>query len=455
MGGGAADVGSGGSQAARVAAEAIVRTLRAGGHVAYFAGGCVRDELLGLEASDYDVATDATPDRVRGLFKRTALVGAHFGVVLVKTRDGGRRDIVTEVATFRSDGAYSDRRRPDSVTFSDARSDALRRDFTVNALFLDPLADKETERHADVPPVDRAGGAGGVGPTMRGQIVDFVGGIADLDARVLRAVGDPDKRLGEDHLRALRAVRLAARLGLSIEQGTAAAIRRHARDLEGVSHERIGDEIRRVLGHPSRAVGVRLLQDLGLDGPVLGSERPASVPARLGRLEAGASIEVCLAALALDRGEVDGPEAIQALLTAWRRSLCLSNEEREGTRDVLAAYFVLRREFEVLGVAAQKRLAAGGGFGGALAVLEAEDPDRAGLVRRRVSELAATPGGLSPAPAVTGDDLIGLGMTPGPGFAGLLAAAYDAQLEGVFGDREGGLGWVRARQGEGSGGGCG
>ncbi|MCA9288554.1 MAG: CCA tRNA nucleotidyltransferase, partial [Phycisphaerales bacterium] len=413
-------------------------------------------ELLGLEASDYDVATDATPDRVRGLFKRTALVGAHFGVVLVKSgAAGGRRDIVTEVATFRSDGAYSDRRRPDSVTFSDARSDALRRDFTVNALFLDPLADRDTERHADVPPMGREAEASGVGATMRGQIVDFVGGIVDLDARVLRAVGDPDKRLGEDHLRALRAVRLAAKLGLAIEAGTAAAIRRHAQDLAGVSHERVGDEMRRVLGHPSRAVGVRLLQDLGLDGPVLGSQRPAAVPARLGRLDAAASVEVCLAAMALDRGEVDGPEGVQALLTAWRRSLCLSNEEREGTRDALAAYFVLRREFETLGVAAQKRLAAGAGYPGAVAVLEAEDPDRAGLVRGRVAELAATPGGLAPDPVVTGDELIGLGMTPGPGFSGLLAAAYDAQLEGLFGDREGGVRWVRARERGESGGGSG
>src|SRR5690606_2867641 len=181
----------------------IASTLRSHGHIAYFAGGCVRDALLGHPPTDYDIATDATPDRVQSLFDRTAAVGAHFGVVLVK-----RRGVTVEVATFRSEGPYSDQRRPDSVTFSDPESDAQRRDFTINALFLDPLA----------------GGHQSDG----GQVIDFVGGQRDLQQKVVRAVGDPDQRLAEDHLRALRAVRFAARLGFRLDEPTAEAIRRHA-----------------------------------------------------------------------------------------------------------------------------------------------------------------------------------------------------------------------------------
>jgi poly(A) polymerase len=214
-----------GSSSARRAGEAIIRTLVQAGHAAYFAGGCVRDELLGLTPTDYDVATDATPDRISALFPRTSEVGAAFGVVLVKS---GRE--VTEVATFRSEGAYSDRRRPDSVTFSNPAEDAKRRDYTVNALFLDP----------------HAGGAGSVEGAVvtshgsHGRVIDFVGGLLDLERRVLRAVGDPDQRLAEDHLRALRAARLAAKLGFQIDPGTAQAIRQHASQLQGVSRERIG-----------------------------------------------------------------------------------------------------------------------------------------------------------------------------------------------------------------------
>src|SRR5690606_2366392 len=171
----------------------IASTLRSHGHIAYFAGGCVRDALLGHPPTDYDIATDATPDRVQSLFDRTAAVGAHFGVVLVK-----RRGVTVEVATFRSEGPYSDQRRPDSVTFSDPESDARRRDFTINALFLDPLAGD--------------------------KVIDFVGGRQDLKAGVVRAVGDPEARLAEDHLRALRAVRFTARLGFRLDQATAKAI---------------------------------------------------------------------------------------------------------------------------------------------------------------------------------------------------------------------------------------
>src|SRR5690348_11567666 len=164
----------------------IVQALRAAGHAAYFAGGCVRDLLLGMEPKDYDVATDAPPQKVRSLFRNTQAVGQAFGVILVRL---GRS--VVEVATFRSDGAYVDGRRPSEVRFTTAEEDARRRDFTINGLFLDPLG-------------------AGTEPGVEGRVIDYVGGREDLRAKVIRAIGDPDARFEEDHLRLLRAVRFAA-----------------------------------------------------------------------------------------------------------------------------------------------------------------------------------------------------------------------------------------------------
>src|SRR5947209_8570545 len=193
-------------------ALAVVRRLREAGHVAYFAGGCVRDLLLGKEPKDYDVATDAPPQRVRALFSNTQAVGAAFGVILVRHR---RSQV--EVATFRSDGTYLDGRRPEAVRFTTAAEDAQRRDFTINGLFLDPVAD---------------------------QVIDFVGGREDLKAGVIRAIGEPSARFGEDHLRMLRALRFAARFGFQIEPRTQDAIRRHAPQLVRISPERIAEELR-------------------------------------------------------------------------------------------------------------------------------------------------------------------------------------------------------------------
>ena len=203
---------------AYTAAHNIVLTLRAAGHQAYFAGGCVRDLLLGLEPNDFDVATSAPPDVVLKLFpnKKTLTVGAHFGVVLV-CEDNGTS---TEVATFRHDGAYSDGRRPDAVQFStDPREDVLRRDFTINGMLLDSAIYEETNDPA-------------------ASTLDYVGGRADLAAQILRAIGDPALRFAEDKLRMLRAVRFAARLDLTIEPGTMAAIRNAAAQIDQVSLDR-------------------------------------------------------------------------------------------------------------------------------------------------------------------------------------------------------------------------
>jgi poly(A) polymerase len=411
---------------AREAALAIVRTLRGAGHTAFFAGGCVRDELLGLSPTDYDVATDATPDQITALFRRTNLVGASFGVVLVTlgAAEGLPAQATVEVATFRSEGVYTDRRRPDSVSFSDARSDAMRRDFTVNALFLDPIGEGALPAGlagAQVIPHPRPGG---------GRIIDLVGGTADLRAKRIRAVGDPDKRLAEDDLRALRAVRLSARLGFEIEASTEAAIRHHAGELVGISRERIGDELRRMLAHPSRGVAAAALQRLGLDGPVLSEDLRTPDLRVLSALARDADFSTCLAAWALDRGLAPLPADIEALAARWRSALCLSNEEADSLRNCLACFGAISTSWSCKAVAGRKRLAGQTpGFGPAMTILRAANPALAADISSDIARLGTTRSGLNPPPLLTGDDLIAAGFKPGPAFKGILDAVYDAQLE--------------------------
>lgn len=388
---------------------AIVRRLREHGFTAYLAGGCVRDELLGQVPKDFDVATDAVPDHIRVMFKRTAEVGAAFGVMLV--REFGP---TIEVATFRADGPYTDKRRPDSVKFSDARADAQRRDFTVNALFIDPLAQGDA------------------------RVIDYVDGRRDLAERTLRAVGDPDRRLAEDHLRALRGVRFAARYGLALEDGTAAAIRRHAGALEGVSRERIGEEVRRMLAHPSRGRASALLDELGLMDAVLGKGSggggggfDGSV---IAALDEAASAIAALMALAVGRGLDPGAGgrdgSIGAAVAGLRRALLLSNDERDALRAGLEGLSCLLDGWDGLGEAGRKRLAAGAGFADAMAVLAVLDRGRHASVFAEVERLRTRFGGLAPQPLVDGDALIAMGLTPGPRFAEILRAVYDAQLDG-------------------------
>jgi poly(A) polymerase len=215
-------------------ATGIVGDLRARGHKAYLVGGCVRDRLLGIVPKDYDVSTDATPEEILSYFPRSELVGAHFGVVLVGAPDG----VHVEVATFRSDGAYFDGRRPDKVQFeTDPALDAQRRDFTINGLMLDPLSS---------------------------EVLDYVGGRADLDQRVVRAIGEADVRFSEDHLRMLRAVRFAARLNFAIAPDTLCAIQRLAPAICKISAERVRDELIRILTEGGARRGLELLDASGL-----------------------------------------------------------------------------------------------------------------------------------------------------------------------------------------------
>lgn len=408
----------------RLAALGIVRTLRDAGHIAYFAGGCVRDELLGLAPSDYDVATDATPPRLKQLFPITNEVGASFGVMLIQTGRGSDK-VINEVATFRADGTYTDKRRPDSVTFSSPEADAQRRDFTMNALFLDPLA---SAAGADASP-------------LGGQVIDFVGGRADLAAKIVRAVGDPEKRLAEDNLRALRAVRLASRLGFTIEASTADAIRKHASDLGGVSRERIGDELRRMLSQPARAKSIETLNVLSLDAPTLNEAHQDHALTRLAALPERVPLGTALAAWALDRGlHVNTPDAT---LQRWRSALCLSNDESAELVGIVRCLALLRGSWLDQGVALQKRAAAGSWFNPALILLYTEDTARSATIEARVRGLAQSVSGLCPGAFVTGDDLLTLGLKPGPTFKRLLDDLYDAQLEDRVTDKSAALALAR------------
>lgn len=383
----------------REAAINVVRTLIDADYIAYFAGGCVRDKLMGNEPLDYDIATNARPEQVCELFLRTQLVGESFGVVLVSMLG-----YQFEVATFRTDGVYSDGRHPQSVTYSDARHDAQRRDFTINGLFEDPLT---------------------------GKVIDYVNGQHDLSGKVIRAIGDPHKRILEDRLRMLRAVRFAARFEFTIDEETSEAIRRAASDLTGVSRERIGQELKRMLSNPNRGVAVWELQYLGLDSPVLGEENLTVAPTRVGRLADDAPYPTALAAWLLDRGESTQASS-HVTSKNWRAKLMLSNSDQQEFTGCLGAYEKLNTAWPKAGVAAQKRLASTDAFTQALMVLQTVEPEKFVEIRQRVDFLAQS--GLNPDPLICGDDLVAMGMTPGPDFKTVLEGVYDAQLEGNVSD---------------------
>jgi poly(A) polymerase len=390
--------------AAAEPATEIVRQLRAAGHQTLLAGGCVRDLLLGQTPEDFDVATAALPEQVSALFRPTRQVGAQFGVVLVKRR---RRWI--EVATFRTDGPYLDGRRPVQVTPTDARHDALRRDFTVNGMFLDPLAR---------------------------QVIDYVGGRADLEARVIRAIGEPVARFDEDYLRLLRAVRFAARLGFPIEPATLAAIRSHAPTLAQVAAERVREELERMFLHPARQRAWGWLGDCGLlpylwPGAGWQAAQIQRIDTLLGRLPAEAPFELTMAILLADRT----PDDIERIA----RDLTLSNEQREMTM-WLVAHQVDLDEPARPSLAELKRLMAQPAFAALHRLTAARYEDRPDAdVRRngldaRLRSIA--PDTVQPEPFVRGDDLLQRGVAPGPAYKEILDALYTRQLDEVIRSRD-------------------
>jgi poly(A) polymerase len=389
----------------------VVRRLQEAGHKALWAGGCVRDLLLGLSAADYDVATSATPDEVRTLFghRRTLAVGASFGVIVVVGRgDEGQ----VEVATFRTEGPYLDGRRPERVEFATAEQDALRRDFTINGLFLDPLTD---------------------------EVFDYVGGRADLERRVLRAIGDPVERFREDKLRMLRGVRLAARFDYALDPHTATAIAAHADDILVVSQERIAQELKKMLEHPRRVTAMRLAEDLGLLARIL-PEGTGELPRdRLSRLEEP-SFPLALAALLAD---CDAPR------TPCRR-LKLSNdatdrvvwlvEQLRGTGDV-ATYppARIKRLLQHPGAAELTTLLRGDAMARGL------DPTAATLLAQARERW--TPAEIDPPPLLDGHELGKLGVRPGPVIGKTLYELRDAQLNGEIVTVDEARAWVARRTG--------
>jgi poly(A) polymerase len=451
------------------AALRIIAALRAAGFEAYLAGGCVRDLLLDREPSDYDVATSATPDIVLNLFPRTFAVGAHFGVVLVATCDesydahtaeaaSAPPQVVTEVATFRSDGAYSDGRHPDAVRYTtSAEEDVRRRDFTINGLLLDPS--QLPDSFFSTPQKTLAVRAG-----LRSAVIDHVHGLADLDAGIIRAIGQPGERFEEDHLRMLRAVRFAARFGFEIEPVTAAAIRRLAAKINAVSRERVRDELTKMLTEGRARRAFELLDKTGLLAEVLpeiarmkGVEQPPQFHPEgdvwthtlllLAQLDAGCPLALAWGALLHDvgkpptfarvdrirfNGHVDVGVAIAADIC---RRFRFSNDE---THQILSLVENHMRFADAQHMKAStfKRFFCLENFPQHLALHRMDclagsgNLDHWNFVRERYESMPAE--AVHPQPLLTGRELIAAGYQPGAAFKEMLCAVEDAQLEGAI-----------------------
>lgn len=383
----------------RGAAVDLARCLQEAGFAALWAGGCVRDALMGVTPKDYDIATDATPAQVQQLFPRTVAVGARFGVVVVI--HGGHP---FEVATFRAEADYTDGRHPQSVRWATAKADALRRDFTVNAMFFDPL---------------------------EGALHDFVGGREDLAAKLVRAVGEPSERFAEDHLRVLRAIRFAARLGFEIAPTTWAALSAPGPRLSGVSPERVHGELERILTEGGAARGLALLHKAGLVGETL-PELPAEAVARAIRRLRGRPPEPAATAWALLL--YDTPRAVDGVAQRLRWSRELHGGVRERLRVAHAV-----DNWPQASVAARKRLlrapSSADGLAVAQAAVDAGQAPAPGLQAARRDAARWDAAALAPEPLLRGRDLAQAGYRPGPWFGQALAALEEAQLAGTVRSR--------------------
>ncbi len=449
------------------AAVNILKTLRAAGYEAYLAGGCVRDLLLGREPEDYDVSTSATPEVVLQMFPRTFAVGAHFGVVLVASavasecEDGSVEErCVTEVATFRSDGVYSDGRHPDEVRYTKtAEEDVQRRDFTINGLLLDPL---------------RGGG------NLRSEIIDYVGGLDDLDAGVIRSIGRPEKRFEEDQLRLLRAVRFAARFGFKIEPATLAAMRKLAARIHAVSRERVRDELTKMLteGHARRAFEQLdetdlLVQVLPEISRMKGVAQPPQYHPEgdvwthtlmlLEQLEAGCHLTLAWGALLHDVGKPatfrEAPDRIRfdghvevgvAIGAEICRRFRFSNDE---TSQILALIENHMRFADAPRMKAStlKRFFRLEDFPEHLALHRMDclaahrNLEIWNFVRERYESTPEE--AVRPHPLLTGRELIAAGYAPGPAFKEILNTVEEAQLEATVSTPEEAMALVRERFG--------
>ena len=427
------------------AAINIVSKLQQAGHTAYFAGGCVRDQLLGIEPKDFDIATSAIPSQVLELFPKGKTIGAHFGVILVT-----HQEHAFEIATFRTDGSYTDGRHPESVEFSSPEEDSQRRDFTINGLFFDPIAE---------------------------TLIDFVGGEKDIAAKQLHAIGDPAKRLQEDFLRLLRAVRFAARLDYEIGAETWNAMQANAAEINTISPERIRDEFSRIMVHPSRVRGFDLLVESGLMVQIIpeildlqGCEQPPQFHPEgdvfihtrlmLSLLPEEVSLPLVLAVLLHDIGKpatytydeedqrirFNGHDKVGADMTEIiLRRLKYPNATIEAAAEMVSRHMGFMN-VQKMRKSKLKRFMNGDYFQDEMELHRVDclgswgGLDNYDFLKAKAEEFASEP--LVPPPLITGKDLIERGQQPGPQFREILTEAQTLQLEGTLKNREQALEWL-------------
>jgi poly(A) polymerase len=436
---------------ARAFADNVCATLVSKGFQAFLVGGCVRDILLERVPEDYDISTDATPAQVEGIFHGALTVGAKFGVVIVPELEpaAGETHLQVEVATFRSDIGYSDGRHPDCVEYTKKpEDDVRRRDFTINGLLLDPRS---------------------------GEILDFVGGREDLRAGVIRAIGDPETRFGEDKLRMVRSVRFAARFGYAIEAATMRAIQKLAPEIMQVSMERLRDELTKILTEGAGRRGFELLDETGMLVHLLpeiarmkGVEQPPQFHPEgdvwvhtlmmIGGLPAGSSATLAWGVLLHDVGKPPtfappiGPngrirfdrhvEVGVRMAEEICRRFRFSNEETEQIASLVTNHMRFK-DVPQMKPATLKRFVRLPKFEEHLELHRLDSLsshgklDNHGLVERFIRD--TPPEEVRPARLVTGDDLIALGLRPGPKFKAILYNVEEAQLNGTVLDREDGL----------------
>ncbi|MEC7638407.1 MAG: CCA tRNA nucleotidyltransferase [Verrucomicrobiota bacterium] len=433
----------------KAAAIDIIGKLQEKGHIAYLAGGCVRDMLRGETPKDYDIATSALPEEITSIFTKTREVGVHFGVVIVIVKNQA-----FDVATFRNDGSYKDGRHPEEVTFSTPQDDTARRDFTVNGIFFDPISEK---------------------------YIDFVEGKSDIDKKVIRAIGEPNLRFQEDHLRLLRAIRFAARFDYEIEAETWNSIKSNASGISKISKERIRDELTKILLNENRVLGFDLLVESGLMEHIIpeilqlkGCEQPPQfhpegdvfVHTRLmlSLLKDAPSIELVLSVLLHDIGkpatysfdeEADrirfnghdklGAEMSEQIL----RDLKFSNSIIEDVVQMVANHMTFK-DVQKMRQSKLKRFMSRSTFSDEIELHRVDclgswgGLDNYDFLNKKMVEFANEP--IIPQPLLTGKDLIELGWSPGPDLGQTLNSVQDMQLEGKLNSKDEALDWVKSNR---------
>ena len=425
-------------------ALSLAKRLAEAGFQAFWVGGCVRDAWLGQAPSDYDIATDATPDEIEQLFRKTIPVGKQFGVVMVL--EAGHE---YQVATFRAEADYTDGRRPGSVRFTDAREDAMRRDFTINGLFYNPLADVQ---------------------------YDWVGGQADLDARRIRTIGDPAERFGEDRLRLLRAVRFAAQLGFEIDPATFAAVQQHAAAIREVSAERIRDELLKLFRPPHAARGLDLLHKSRLLPEVLpelaatiGCEQPPEyhpegdvfthIRLMLGQLPADAGTTLVWSVLmhdiakpatqSHDEGRIRflGHEKVGAVMTLEIMNRLRFPKANSAVVKTCVRHHMQLKDAQQMRPATLRKMFLRPTFPVELTLHRLDSLASSGkldnveFLESKLAEFQDQPE--LQKPLVDGGDLIALGQAPGAELGRLLSGIRNRQLDGELTTREQALAWAR------------